>query len=138
MVTILIRKCKFSLFSKKSVQRLKVQQCADVLSLVLASNKSQHDIFEPYRPAHCYTFSHFGLEAHPQLQKVKHFIKDLQLKPASRLNFTFFKKSGQNEKKCSNAQAYTIRKYHAKTYYKSKAVPERLRIATLLISGHFF
>ena len=45
---------------------------------------------------------------------------------------------GQNEKKCSNARAYTVQKYHAKTYYKQKPVTERLRIATLLIYSKFF
>ena len=45
---------------------------------------------------------------------------------------------GQNEKKFSNARAYTVRKYNAKTYKKQKLVTERPRIATLLISDHFF
>ena len=45
---------------------------------------------------------------------------------------------GLNEKKCSNARAYVIRKYRVKTYEKQKVPPEHPRIATLLISKHFF
>ena len=45
---------------------------------------------------------------------------------------------GLNEKKCSNARAYVVRKYNVKTYEKQKLAPEHPRIATLLISEQFF
>ena len=45
---------------------------------------------------------------------------------------------GLNEKRCSNARAYVVRKYNVKTYEKQNLAPEHSRIATLLISEHFF
>ena len=45
---------------------------------------------------------------------------------------------GQNEKKCSNVRAYVVGKYNVKTYEKQKLTSEHPRIATLLISEHFF
>ena len=45
---------------------------------------------------------------------------------------------GLNEKKCSNARAYVVRKYNVKTYEKQNLAPEHPRIATLLISEHLF